>query len=71
MRKSSLLKLGFALLITISTMLAARSAQADLCVFQYTLPDGQVCTFVRYDGNCCIYRSDSAAALCHTICGVG
>jgi hypothetical protein len=71
MHKKSLMKLGFAVLIAISTMLAARSAQADLCVYQYTLPNGQVCTFVRYEGGCCLYRDGTSVAACPPICGVG
>jgi hypothetical protein len=71
MRKSSLLKFGFAVLIAISTMLAARSVQADLCVYRYTLPNGEVCTFVRYEGTCCIYRDGTSTVVCPPICGVG
>jgi hypothetical protein len=71
MRKTCLLKFGFAALIAISTMLAAKSAQADLCVFRYTLPNGEVCTFVRYQNGCCLYRDDTSGAVCPPICGVG
>jgi hypothetical protein len=43
MRKSSLLKIGYAALIAASTMLAPKVTQAaGLCVYQYTLPNGQV-----------------------------
>lgn len=72
MRKISVLKLGFGALIVALTMLGAKAAPAaDLCVFQYTLPNGQVCTFVRYFEGCCRYRSDNAATVCPPICGVG
>ncbi|HEX4966853.1 MAG TPA: hypothetical protein VF173_38950 [Thermoanaerobaculia bacterium] len=70
MRSNRLLKLGFAGLIAVSTMLAAKSAQADLCVFQYTLPNGQVCTFVRYANGCCHYTAGAAGTVCPPICGV-
>lgn len=71
MRKSSLLRLGGGTLIALATLLAPKSVQADLCVYQYTLPNGQICTFVRYFDGCCRYRSDNVAAVCPPICGVG
>ncbi len=71
MRKISVLKLGFGALILALTMLGAKPAAADLCVYQYTLPNGTVCTFVRYVGNCCIYQSGTGAAVCPPVCGVG
>ena len=72
MRKTSALKLGFGLLIAIGTLLGARSAQADLCVYQYTLPNGQVCTFVRDFDGCCRYQTNSGvASVCPPVCGVG
>jgi hypothetical protein len=69
-RKNSLLKLGFATLIAASTMLAAKPAKsAGLCVYRYTLPNGTVCTFVRYEGRCCLY-TDASGTPCPPICGV-
>jgi hypothetical protein len=73
MRKSSLLKIGYAALIAASTMLAPKVTQAaGLCVYQYTLPNGQVCTFVRDFDGCCRYQTTSGAAtVCPPVCGVG
>jgi hypothetical protein len=68
MRKSSPLKLGIAVLVAASTLLAARSAQADLCVYQYQLPNGQVCTFTGYVNGCCHYSSSTSVAACPPIC---
>lgn len=69
MRKPSLLKLGFAALIALSSLLAVKPAQADLCVFRYTLPNGHVCTFSHVANGCCHYTGDSAATVCPPICG--
>jgi hypothetical protein len=70
MRKSSIFKLGFGLLIAASTMLAPKSVQADLCVRQYTLPNGQVCFFAGYIDGCCRYVSTNSAAICPPICAM-
>lgn len=66
MRKSSVLKFGFAVLIAASTMLGSKPARAGaLCVFSYTLPNGHTCTYNGLVGNCCQYTGDPH---CHPIC---
>ncbi|HEY0514738.1 MAG TPA: hypothetical protein VGH73_22760 [Thermoanaerobaculia bacterium] len=67
MLKTSL-KLGFAVLIAASTMLAPKvsAAAGALCVFSYTLPNGHTCTYNGLGANgCCQYTGDPH---CHQIC---
>ncbi len=54
MNRKSLLKLGVATMIAISTMLAAKPAKADLCVFSYMQGD-RTCTYVGNVNGCCQY----------------
>lgn len=68
MRKISLLKLGGAALIAAFTMLAPKVTQAaGLCVYSYTLSDGETCTYNGLQGGCCVYTSDGGGH-CHKIC---
>ena len=69
-RKSSLLKLGFAVLIAAATMLGAKTSQAagGLCVLSYT-HGNRTCTYVDNVNGCCQYV-DQDGKSCPPICGV-
>jgi hypothetical protein len=66
MQKISFIKLGFAALIAASTMLAPKATHAaPLCVYSYTLPNGNTCTYAGEVNGCCVYTGDPH---CHKIC---
>ena len=73
MKMKSVLKLGCAALIACSAMLAPKPAQAahtaPLCIYSYTQPNGDVCTYAGTQGHCCVYTS-SGTGNCQPICNV-